>query len=433
MNFHPFRQNFQDDIFADLERVVNGGRRRKPRDDTPSMMSDETSPSRSTPNVPSPPVSPGQDPSPPSHIEPQGYPRGYYGHRRHDSAENALISSTQHLRIEPSKSVSQARVPSHYPMLVESSFAQTKSLSPRASRTECYPPIVETTKSTTQARLPCPYPIHTEPPRAIRVIEPSRDIAPIPPSNLATERQVRVTEIPRYMAPRPIPQPANKVEHPKTVARPLVRLRTLAPRIITTNGTETRTTETQTTETRTRETRTIEPKNTPKYPLRVDKAKELSEVDTSRLNLLADSALGNSHKDDQEIDELHEGNEVTYIPAVKRQKAQKLEKPPRPPPQKKRGRYECKLCPQVCTRNFDLTRHVRTVHETRPKGDILSRTCPVCGEVQSRGDSHKRHMALVPASCERQARILGKPAPPEHSDKFYAMCRARACPPTPTA
>jgi len=382
------------------------------------MISDEPSPSRSTPSVSSPPVSPCQDSSPPSHIEPQGH----YGHRSHDSTENALISSTQHLRIEPSKSVSQARVPFHYPMPAESSFAQTKSSSPWTTRTECYSPIVETTKSTTQARLPCPYPVHTEPPRAIRVIEPSRNLAPIPSSSLGTECQVRVTEPPRCMALRPTPQPVKQIEHPKTVARPLVRLRTLAPRIITTNATKTQT----------METRTMEPKNTPNYPLRVDNARESNEVDTSRLNLLADSALGNNHKDDQEIDELHESNEVTYIPAVKRQKAQKLEKPPRPLPQKKRGRYECKLCPQVCTRNFDLTRHVRTVHETRPKGDILSRTCPVCGEVQSRGDSHKRHMALVPASCERQARILGKPAPPEFSDKFYAMCRARACQPTPT-
>jgi uncharacterized C2H2 Zn-finger protein len=387
-------------------------------------MSDHTSPSPSTPSVTSPPVSPCRDPSPPPHIESQGYPRGYhghtYGHKSHDSAENALVSSAQHMRIEPSKSVAQARVPSHYPVQVESSFAQTKPSSPYTTRAEFYPPMVEATRSTPEARPPpCPYTVHAESSSAIRVIEPSRNLALIPLSSLGTEHQARVIESPR-MSPQPTPQPANQIEHPKAVAKPLVRLRTLAPRIIPTNATETRT----------METRTIEPRNTPAHSLRAGKARALNKVDTSRLLLLADSALGKDHNGDEEIDEPDEDNEVTYLPAFKRQRSQKLENPPRPPPQKKRGRYECKLCSQVFTRNFDLTRHVRTIHETRPEGDILSRTCPACGEVQSRDDSHKRHMVLVPFSCGRRARILGKPAPPARSESFYAMCRARG---TPTA
>jgi len=422
VNFHPFRQKFQEEIYADLDRVVNGDRNRRPRDDTPSMMSDHTSPSPSTPSVASPPVSPGRDPSPPPHIERQGYPLGYYGHKIHDSTENALVFSTEHMRIEPSRSVAQARVPSHYPVQVESSFAQRETPSLYTTQAEYYPPI--TTRSIPQAKpTPSPYSVHAEPPReSIRAIEPSRSIALIPPSSLGTGRQAWVIESSGRVASQPTLQPANQTEHPKAVAKPLVRLRTLAPRIITTNATETRTTET-----RTMDTRIIEPRNTPTHSLRVDKAKALNQVDTSRLNLLADSALGNNHNDEK-MDELDEDNEGAYLPAVKRQKAQNLEKPPRPPPQKKRGRYECKLCSQIFTRNFDLTRHVRTIHEARPEGDVLSRTCPACGEVQSRDDSHKRHMVLVPASCERQARILGKPAPAKHSDSFYEMCRARVTP-----
>ena len=378
-------------------------------------MSDHTSPSPSTPSVASPPVSPCRDPSPPPHIEPQEYPRGHCGHKSHDSTENALVSSTQHMRIEPSKSVTQARAPSHYPVQVESSFAQTKKLPPYTTRAESDLPMIEVTRSTAEARPPPrPYTVHIEPPRAMREIEPFRNLALIPPSSLDTEHQVRVIESP-CMAPQPIPQPAKQIEHTNAVAKPVVRLRTLAPRIIPTNATE---------------TRTIEPRDTPIHSLRTGKAKVLKRVDTSRLLLLADSALGKDHNGDEGVDELTEDNEITYLPAVKRQRAQKHEKPPRPPPQKKRGRYECKLCSQIFTRNFDLTRHVRTIHETRPEGDVLSRTCPACGEVQSRGDSHRRHMVLVPFSCGRQARILGKPAPPKHSESFYAMCRARAAPPT---
>ena len=418
MNFHPFQQKFQEEIYADLDRIVNGDRNRRPRDDTPSMTSDHTSPSPSTPSIASPPVSPGRDPSPPPHIERHGYPQGYYGHKIHDSTENALVLSTEHMRIEPGSNVAQARVPSHYPVQVESSFAQSETPPLYITQAEYYPPIA--TRSIPQAKPTLsPDSVHAEPSHAIRVIGPSRNIPLMPSSSLGTERQAWMIESSGRVAPQPALQPANPSEHPKAVAKPLARLRTLAPRIITTNATETRATEI-----RTMDTGIIEPRNTPTHSLRVDKAKALNQVDTSRLNLLADSALGSNHNDEK-MDELDEDSEVTHLPAVKRQKAQNLEKPPRPPPQKKRGRYECKLCSQIFTRNFDLTRHVRTIHEARPEGDVLSRTCPACGEVQSRDDSHKRHMVLVPASCERQARILGKPAPAKRSDSFYEMCRAR--------
>jgi len=290
-------------------------------------MSDDTSPTESsTPSVASPPVSPGRDPSPPSHIEPQGYLRGSYyghnhGHKRPDSTENALVSSTQHMRIEPTRNVAQARAPLHPPMQVESSFAQTKIPSPYA-RVDHHPPMVASARSTAQERPPpCPYVTQAELPRAIRANEPSRSLAPIPPPQLVTESQARVTVPTRCIALRPTLQPETQTEYPKTVAKPPARLRTLAPKTV--------------------ETSTIEPSNTSTFSLQADKAENLSKVDTSRLDLLANSALGNDDDHNDEISEL--GNEVTYLLAAKHQKPQKLDKPPRPPPQKKRGRYECKL------------------------------------------------------------------------------------------
>ncbi|KIM40268.1 hypothetical protein M413DRAFT_11741 [Hebeloma cylindrosporum] len=324
----------KDEIFADLQRVLNGGRNRTPRDDTPSMISDDSSPSPSTPSIASLPVSPCRDdPSPPSHIEPQEYPQGYeYGHKSHDSAENALVSFTQHMHIEPRKSVAQARVPSHYPIQFESSFAQAKTPSLHTAQIGHSPPTIVATRSTPQAE-PSPYfySFHAEPPRAIRMIEPSRNLALMPPPSQGTEPQARVIESPpKSMAPRPTPQPANQIEHPKMVANPPVRLRPLAPRIIMTDAI----TERRNTETRTTETPIVEPRITPTHFLRADVAKVSSnKVDTSMLNLLADSALGNNH-DDEGV-EGH--NESSYLPPIKRQKAQNLEKPPRPPPQKKRG------------------------------------------------------------------------------------------------
>jgi len=127
----------------------------------------------------------------------------------------------------------------------------------------------------------------------------------------------------------------------------------------------------------------------------------------------ASSSQRGSVVDEEEIDELADDNDGEH---------QKNDAKPKP----KKGSFKCPQCTILFTRNFDMSRHIKTVHETAPDEVLRSRTCPCCFTVPSRRDAFRRHLLRVPMSCNRLAQICGKPQPNiqgSQLETLYEMCR----------
>ncbi|KAF8967948.1 hypothetical protein BDZ97DRAFT_482352 [Flammula alnicola] len=87
------------------------------------------------------------------------------------------------------------------------------------------------------------------------------------------------------------------------------------------------------------------------------------------------------------------------------------------------GQFKCQQCPMTFTRNFDMLRHIKSIHEAQTEDKKLALTCPSCYEVLSRSDAFKRHVVKVPASCVRLSKLLGKERPPAQPESLYDLCR----------
>ena len=113
----------------------------------------------------------------------------------------------------------------------------------------------------------------------------------------------------------------------------------------------------------------------------------------------------------------------TYLPeskpasGSKGTKAKKLSKPSSP-------KFECPHCSRRFTRNFDMKRHMDTIHLTQTTEAIDALTCTCCGENLSRKDAFMRHIKKVPNSCIRAAQLKQKPPPTRLSDETYATHKA---------
>lgn len=107
--------------------------------------------------------------------------------------------------------------------------------------------------------------------------------------------------------------------------------------------------------------------------------------------------------------------------------------PPLPVKQKKQkrqklvGQFVCPDCPgKTFTRNFDLKRHIKSVHEKDDVDQAMARTCPCCHEVLSRDDAFNRHCRRVPGSCLRRSQLFRKSPPPEQPESLYKSVRTQA-------
>ncbi|KDR75715.1 hypothetical protein GALMADRAFT_497323 [Galerina marginata CBS 339.88] len=128
---------------------------------------------------------------------------------------------------------------------------------------------------------------------------------------------------------------------------------------------------------------------------------------------------GNNNEERDELCDENYGDETFFITGEKLQPGRSRQKS-----RKANGLFKCRFCSVQFTRNFDMLRHIKSVHETPTVDKKLARTCPCCGEVLSRGDAFKRHITRVPSSCNRYAKLQGKDEPPPFAREFYDLCVA---------
>ncbi|KAF8911473.1 hypothetical protein CPB84DRAFT_1761886 [Gymnopilus junonius] len=125
--------------------------------------------------------------------------------------------------------------------------------------------------------------------------------------------------------------------------------------------------------------------------------------------------------EDEDINELMGDEEDAYVP--------ENSKHSRAPKRKNRKsgvtEFKCPQCPDASfTRNYDMLRHIKNLHEKPTYDTILARTCPCCFVVLSRKDAFKRHILRVPEGCVRYAQLRGLTFDPVEDPQLFALCRA---------
>lgn len=90
----------------------------------------------------------------------------------------------------------------------------------------------------------------------------------------------------------------------------------------------------------------------------------------------------------------------------------------------KSSTFECPQCLQHFTRNFDMQRHIKTVHAPQTREMINAYTC-MCGKHLSRKDAFKRHIERIPTSCRTVAKRSRKPEPPRLPKEMYETYKAQ--------
>ncbi|KAF4620715.1 hypothetical protein D9613_000836 [Agrocybe pediades] len=149
------------------------------------------------------------------------------------------------------------------------------------------------------------------------------------------------------------------------------------------------------------------------------KARRRSAASTQRKKAALRQNMERASKtaDEDEVDELAEDDDDDFV-QVRDSRG--------PRPKTKKGSFKCPQCTIMFTRNFDMSRHIKTVHETAPEEVLQTRTCPCCFTIPSRRDAFRRHLLRVPMSCNRLAQICGKPQPViqgSQLEALYEMCR----------
>ncbi|PPQ75071.1 hypothetical protein CVT26_011814 [Gymnopilus dilepis] len=90
--------------------------------------------------------------------------------------------------------------------------------------------------------------------------------------------------------------------------------------------------------------------------------------------------------------------------------------------------FKCTQCGVTFTRNYDMLRHIKSIHEDQSYDKLLALTCPCCFEVLSRKDAFKRHILRVPDGCKRKALLQGRVFEPKNDPQLFALCRANKPP-----
>lgn len=126
------------------------------------------------------------------------------------------------------------------------------------------------------------------------------------------------------------------------------------------------------------------------------------------------------HEDSRRDKLLGDEGDDDYVP--------ESSKPSRTPKRRDRksstNGFQCPQCGIGFTRNYDMLRHIKNIHEAQTYDKIISRTCPCCLEVLSRKDAFKRHVLRVPEACTRYAKLQGRTFKPNDDPELFALCRS---------
>lgn len=63
------------------------------------------------------------------------------------------------------------------------------------------------------------------------------------------------------------------------------------------------------------------------------------------------------------------------------------------------GEFSCGFCEKTFTRNFDMLRHQKTIHQNPQPVVVGAQTCPDCNNYFNRKDAYARHLEKRPGSC----------------------------------